>query len=108
MGLLVNQSAATKLLRGNQITAWKPTEAMAAEKKQVFFSREKFKIAIQQLILELRDRHQSIWLLPTNRFDYYLDVNYMFSKYKITTFNNYTDLTNSFNKPEDSDQTGVT
>jgi hypothetical protein len=40
--------------------------------------------------------------------DYYLDVNYMFNKYNITTIINYTNLTNRFNKPEDSDQTGVT
>jgi hypothetical protein len=40
--------------------------------------------------------------------DYYLDFNYMFNKYNITTIINYTNLTNRFNKPEDSDQTGVT
>ena len=39
--------------------------------------------------------------------DYYLDVNYMFNKYNITTIINYTNLTNRFNKPEDIDQTGV-
>ena len=40
--------------------------------------------------------------------DYYLDVNYMFNKYNITTIINCINLTNRFNKPEDSDQTGVT
>jgi hypothetical protein len=40
--------------------------------------------------------------------DYDLDVHYMFNKYNITTIINYTNLTNRFNKPEDSDQTGVT
>jgi hypothetical protein len=40
--------------------------------------------------------------------DYYLDVNYMFNKYNIATIINYTNLTNRFNKPEDSDQTRVT
>ena len=39
--------------------------------------------------------------------DYYLDVNYMYNKYNITTIINYINLTNRFNKPEDSDQTGV-
>jgi hypothetical protein len=38
---------------------------------------------------------------------YYLDVNYMFNKYNITTIINYTNLTNRFNKPKDGDQTGV-
>ena len=32
--------------------------------------------------------------------DYYLDVNYMFNKYNITTIFNYANLINRFNKPE--------
>ena len=40
--------------------------------------------------------------------DYYLDVNDMFNKHKITTIINYTNLTNRFNKPENLDQSGVT
>jgi hypothetical protein len=32
----------------------------------------------------------------------------MFNKYNIATIINYTNLANRFNKPEDSDQTGVT
>jgi hypothetical protein len=32
----------------------------------------------------------------------------MFNKYNITTIINYTNFTNRFNKPVESDQTGVT
>ena len=47
--------------------------------------------------------------LKNNIFsDYFLDVNYMFNKYNITTIFNYTNLTNCFNKHEDSNQTGAT